>query len=198
MGCRGLLEPAGRNLPGTDVNQAIQECSGGDDHLRALQLLSGKQLQSAHAVSFRNQLNPDAFYERQVWSPVQQFAHHGPVLLLIRLATGRPHGSSLAAVQNTELNSCAVRHHTHDAAQGIDLHHQLALRNSTDRRVARHLPDRRQGHGDERSAGSAARASGTAASQPACPPPMTITSNRCMITCRYKSSRKYAGKYHRW
>jgi hypothetical protein len=97
-----------------------------------------------------------------------QQAPHGrlvepPIGLGARPADGRP----LAGVQGSELNPGAVDGPRHDPVEGVDLAHQMALAQPADGRVAGHLADRLQRVGDQ---------AAMAASQPAWPPPTTITS----------------------
>jgi hypothetical protein len=45
------------------------------------------------------------------------------------------------SVQEPELDTSSVDHATHNSAERIDLSNQMALRDSSDSRIARHLPD---------------------------------------------------------
>src|SRR5262249_21722108 len=63
------------------------------------------------------------------------------VRLLVALRAWSPDCRPLSAVQHSKLEPCHVRRLSHLTAQGIDLSSQLALCESTYRRVARHLAD---------------------------------------------------------
>jgi hypothetical protein len=58
------------------------------------------------------------------------------------------------------VDSGVVNHATHQTIQRIHLSHQMTLAYSTDRRVARHLPDRVQTLSYEHSGGAGARGGG--------------------------------------
>ena len=78
----------------------------------------------------------------------KQFAHSHAVLLLVALGARRPHGWAAAGVEEAKLNPHGIRDFSHYSAEGINLPDQMAFRDATDSRVARHLSDQVQVHGD--------------------------------------------------
>jgi len=88
----------------------------------------------------------------------------------------RTHRRALAAVQYAELDARPVDRSAHDAVERIDLAHEMGLAEPADRRVARHLADRRPLCGSAAAYAHRRRATAAATSQPACPPPTTTTS----------------------
>src|SRR5580765_3692805 len=91
------------------------------------------------------------------------------VLLLVHLRAGGPDSGPAAGIEKAKLNADSVGHFAHKAAEGIDFADEVALGNAADGRVAGHLRDEVEVHGDERSlqthAGTGARgfAAGVAA-----------------------------------
>ncbi len=69
-------------------------------------------------------------------------------MLLVHLRARRPDGRAAAGIEQAELDSDRVRHFAHDAAERIDLAHQMALGDSADRRIAGHLGDQVEVHRD--------------------------------------------------
>ena len=64
-----------------------------------------------------------------------------PVAMPVGLTAGRAHGRALARVQDAELDASLVGDLAHQAAERVDLTHDLSLAETADRRVAAHLPD---------------------------------------------------------
>ena len=73
----------------------------------------------------------------------QQFGDRAAVELAVGLGARPAHRRPLAAVQHAELDAGPVDRPAHDAVERIDLAHQMPLAEPADRRVARHLADRR-------------------------------------------------------
>ena len=105
----------------------------------------------------------------------QQFADRPAIELAVGLRARPAHRRALAAVQDAELDAGPVDRAPHDAVERIDLAHQMPLAEPADRRIARHLADRRPLVGQQQ-VRAPIRAAAAAASQPACPPPTTTTS----------------------
>ena len=74
---------------------------------------------------------------------VEQLGHCAAVQLAVRLSARSAHRRPLAAVQHAELDAGAIDRAAHEAVERIDLADQMALGETADRRVARHLADRR-------------------------------------------------------
>ncbi len=79
-------------------------------------------------------------------------------MLLVHLRPRRPHGGTAAGIQQAELDADGVGHFAHDAAQGVDLAHQVALGDAADGGVAGHLRDQVEVHGDHGGPQAQARA----------------------------------------
>ena len=93
----------------------------------------------------------------QVRFRFQHLAHADAIELLVGLGARRPYGRPAAGVEQAELNAGGVDHLAHQAAQGVNLAHQVALGDAADGGVAGHLRDEVQVHGAERRAQPHAR-----------------------------------------
>ena len=87
----------------------------------------------------------------------KQARHRPPVDGAIGLGARPAHGRPLAPVEHPEVDAGAVDGASHEAVEGVDLAHQLALAQAADGRVARHLADGLQAVGEQEGAGAEAR-----------------------------------------
>ncbi len=90
-----------------------------------------------------------------------------------------------AAIQYAELDPGPVDPAPHDPVERIDLAHKVPLAEPADRRVARHLADRRPLVRQQQVRAPSRAAA--AASHPACPPPTTTTSHVSMVSLMARS-----------
>ena len=86
--------------------------------------------------------------DAQVRLLLEHLAHADAVQLLVHLRARRPDGRAAAGVEQAELNADRIGHLAHDAAQRVDLAHQVALGDSADGGVAGHLRDQVEVHRD--------------------------------------------------
>jgi hypothetical protein len=103
----------------------------------------------------------------------------------VSLRPGRLDRRPSTAIEHSELNAGLVYNPTHQASERVDLANQVSFRDSTDGRVARHLGDQIETECDDGRL-RPVTAAAFAASQPACPAPITTTSN-----CSSKSGMRY-------
>ena len=82
----------------------------------------------------------------------QQVLNGLPIKLAVGLGTRSAHGGALGKIEGAELDTAPVDGPAHDAIQRIDLADQMALAQSADRRIARHLADRLDPMGEEQGA----------------------------------------------
>ena len=113
-------DPAGRNPP------AVAEHEPADLPAGIEQQILGRPLDDVETRRFG-----------------QQFGDGAAIELAVGLRARPAHRRALAAVQDAELDPGAVDRPAHDAVERIDLAHQMPLAEPADRRVARHLADRR-------------------------------------------------------
>ena len=166
-----------------DMDEAAQERAGREHHRAGAELAPVRELErrrrgrraiirssASASMTVRLAVSPDRLLHRRGVEP--------PVGLGPRPA----HRRSLAAVEHAELDAAAIGDAAHQPIERVDLAHQMALAQAADRRIAGHRADGgkpvRHQRGRARPCGPAA----AAASQPACPPPTTMTSNRASIS----------------
>ena len=77
----------------------------------------------------------------------QQIGNGAAVELAVGLSARPAHRRPLAAVEDAELNTGAVDRAAHDTIERIDLADEMTLAKPADRRIARHLADRRDAVG---------------------------------------------------
>ena len=80
----------------------------------------------------------------------EDFAHFDAVELLVALGAGTPDGGAAGGVEEAELDADGVGDLAHDAAEGVDFADQVAFGDAADGRIAGHLGDQVEVHGDDR------------------------------------------------
>ena len=86
---------------------------------------------------------------------------HGlAIKLAVGLGAGALHRGAFAPVQHAELDAGGVSHPAHQAVEGVDLAHQMALAEAANGRIAGHFADRGEAVGDQRRARAHAGRSG--------------------------------------
>ena len=84
----------------------------------------------------------------QIGLGFEHFLHADAVLLFVALGAGGPDGGASGGVQEAELDADLVGDEAHDAAEGVDFADQVAFGDAADGRVAGHLGDEVDVHGD--------------------------------------------------
>ncbi len=72
---------------------------------------------------------------------LEDFAHLHAVLLLVALRARRPDGGAARGIEQAELDADGVGDFAHDAAEGVDFAHEMALGDAANGGVAGHLRD---------------------------------------------------------
>ena len=152
MRAGGLPRATGRHAFITDEDLAIEKSARCQHHR-----VAGKErpIQKLHALETTRAQTPpesrgDALAQSEIRRVFQVLAGCDAVLHLVRLGPGSPHRYATAFVQNTEMNSGRVYEATHRPAQRVQLTHHVALAHATDARIAAHLADLVQVHGQQR------------------------------------------------
>ena len=141
---RRLADPAGRDLLRADMDEAAEKRAGGQHHPAGGDLAPVAETTPPtwpRASNSRSSAAPSTIVEARRLG--EQRRHRLAVELAVGLGARPPHRRPLAAVQHAELDAGAVDRPAHDAVERVDLAHQMALGEPADRRVARHLADRR-------------------------------------------------------
>ncbi len=89
----------------------------------------------------------------------EDLAHFDAVELLVALGARAPDGGAARGVEQAELDADGVGDFAHDAAERVDLADEMALGHAADGRIAAHLRDEVEVHGDERGLEAHARGS---------------------------------------
>ncbi len=141
---RLFADAARRDLFVADMDQAVEEGAGRQHD---------PPRRNAPAVTQHEPADMPAGIEQQILGrPLddveirrfgQQFGDGAAIELAVGLGARPAHRRALAAVQDAELDPGAVDRPAHDAVERIDLAHQMPLAEPADRRIARHLADRR-------------------------------------------------------
>ena len=130
----------------------------------------------AHAAVRDNEIVGLGLDHFEVRSGPDRGLHRRGIEFAVRLRARAAHGRTFAAVEHAELDAAAVGDPAHQPVERIDLAHQMALAETADGRIAATSRRRWRIVGDQRGL-APMRAAAAAASQPAWPPPITMTSN---------------------
>ena len=101
-------------------------------------------------IGNKQQLSHLGLQDPQIGFVFQPLPHTNPVLLLVALRPRRPHGRTAAGVQQAKLDAHGIGQLSHHAAQGVNLANDMPFGNTSNRRVAGHLGDQVNIHGDHR------------------------------------------------
>jgi hypothetical protein len=82
-----------------------------------------------------------ALAQSETWAILQHSLHAQPIESFVGLGSRRSNCRPLFSIEGSELNSGVINSSTHLAAEGVDLFDQMALANTANRGVTRHLAD---------------------------------------------------------
>ena len=85
---------------------------------------------------FEDQIDDLGLLDGQVRFLFENLPHLDAVLLLVALCAGRPYCWTAARVEQAKLDADGVGDLAHDSAEGVDLPHQVALRDTANRGIA--------------------------------------------------------------
>ena len=157
---RVLAVAARRDAQIAAMDDAVEEGAGRqhDGPGAKLSPLAGRD--SDHTVAVHDQTLGRAGHQAQVGIVGQLGLHGLAIETTVDLASRAAYGGALGAVQQTELDARGVGQPAHDAVQGVDLAHQMALAQTADGRVAAHLANSFQLLGQQQGASAGPRGSG--------------------------------------
>ena len=89
----------------------------------------------------KNQIRHLRLLDCQIGLRLEDLAHLQAVGLLIALGARGPDGWAARRIQEAELDADCIRDFSHDSAEGVDFADQVALGDSADCWIARHLGD---------------------------------------------------------
>ena len=124
------------------MHDGFEKRAGGQDHRAGLiERITGDSDAGDFAVVGFNRF--DGFLaERQIVLQLNPVFHLKLIRFFVRLSPRTVHGRTFATVEHPEMNPGGINHAAHFAAERIDFADNLALGNSSDRRIAAHLCDR--------------------------------------------------------
>jgi hypothetical protein len=108
---------------------------------------------------FDDEVNNFGLADMETRLRLEDFAHLDAIELLVALGAGAPDSGTARGVEESELDADGVGNFAHDAAERVDLADEMALGDTTDGRIAAHLGDEVEVHGDERGLEAHARGS---------------------------------------
>ena len=158
--CRRLAHPPRGRLALADVNEAAQEGAGGQYDRARREHAPVRESHRRDAALRENQVVRLALEHFEPLGFADRLLHRCGVKLAVSLGARPAHRRALAAVEHAELDPAVIGYAAHQAVERIDLAHQVAFAEPSDRGVARHRADGREPVGQERGAGAHARRRG--------------------------------------
>ena len=149
---RRLADAACRGLHLALMDDAAQEGARGQHDRTGANRASTRQHDAADGARIQQQILHPALDHVEPRRRRDGRLHRLPVELAVGLGPRPVHGGALGAIEKPELDAGSVRDAAHQAVEGIDLAHEVALAEPADGRVAGHLADGRELVRDERSA----------------------------------------------
>ena len=141
---RRFADAAGGNLLFADMDEAAQECAGGEHHGAAGNLAAIGEFHAADAAIFENEIVGFGFDDLEIGRRANRGLHGLGVELAVGLGARAAHGRAFAAVQDAELDAAGVGDAAHEAVQSVDFPHQMALAEPANGRIAGHGADGRE------------------------------------------------------
>ena len=123
------------------MNATAQKRPGGDHDGPRREAAAIRRLDTGDLVGVQNEARNRALGDIERGQLLEQGADGAAVQRAIALRARCPDGWSLGSIEHAELDGGAVGRSPHDAAQRVDLAHQVSLRDPAHCRVARHLRD---------------------------------------------------------
>ena len=126
----------------THMEQAAHECASRDDHRATIEAQTEIGFHALDAVFADHESRDISLLHVEVWLALEERLHAELIGFLIALRARSPDARSLRGIQHAELNPGCISVQPHRTAEGIDLPNHVALRQTSNRRVTGHLPDR--------------------------------------------------------
>src|SRR4029450_1748157 len=151
---RRFTRAARRKAPVADMDQAVQKGSSGHHYGPCADLAAVHKSCTDNGLPVCEQLCDLALAESESGDRLELVPHLAPVERSISLGARRLHCRSTASIEHPELDAGLIDDPSHKTAQRVDLADEMALGNSTDRWIARHLSDQVEAQRDQGSSGS--------------------------------------------
>src|SRR6185503_5870559 len=143
-----LSRPPRRILLLSAMNKSVKKCPRSNDdrsctHSAAIPKPDSDCPLAGLSADFRrqttvlqNQIRNFSLLDLKIPLRLQNLAHPNPIGLLVALRPRRPHRRPAGSVQQSKLDANCIRNLAHNAAQRVDLAHQVPFGNSANRRIA--------------------------------------------------------------
>ncbi len=126
------------------MDQAVEERAGGQHDAPGADLPAVAQHDAGGVAGIiPQQILYRTLGDGEVRRVGQKIGDRAAIELAVGLRPRPAHRRPLAAVQDAELDAGPVDGTAHDAVERVDLAHEMPFAEPADRRVARHLADRR-------------------------------------------------------
>ena len=125
------------------MDEAAQERSGRHDGRATRERRAVLEGQAGEPAASHGEARGRAFPHGEVRRFFEDPRHLGGVKRLVGLAAEAAHGRSARGVEHLELDRRPICDEPHRAPERVDLADDLSFRETSDRRVAAHAPDRR-------------------------------------------------------
>ncbi len=154
---RELARPAGAVPYQSHVDQPTEKGPGRDDDRPRAMADADLILDADDPARVEDEARRLTLPDLQARLALDGPLHRAPIAGAIALGARRAHRRSARSVERLELDRGVVGVASHLAAERVDLADQVTLRGAADGRVARHLADRVEVHGEQQRAASHAR-----------------------------------------
>ena len=138
--CGRIARTSGLIIVQAHMHLPVEEGTGREHHGMRMERNAKLCHCTGNAVSLQQQIVHCLLKQSEIGLILQCLTNGLPIQHPVCLRTRSTHGGPLAGIQDAKLDTGLVGCHGHDATQRIDLLHQMALADPSNRRVARHLP----------------------------------------------------------
>ena len=124
------------------MDEPAQERTCGQHHRPCPEFAAVSQTYAGHVASHEKIVHL-AGDDPEVGHRFDRRPHGRGIEFAVGLGARAAHRRPLASIEHAELDAAGVRHTAHEAVEGVDLAHEMALPEPADRRIARHGADGR-------------------------------------------------------
>src|SRR6516165_5719727 len=157
---RRLAHAPRRRLPLANMDEPAQEGSRGEHDGPCPELAPVRELEPSDALAANYQVVRLGFDHREIRRIANRLLHGPGIERAVCLRARSAHGRPLATIEHAKLDAAEIGHAAHQAVERVDLAHQMAFAQASDRGIARHRADGREAMGDERDLRAHARGRG--------------------------------------
>src|SRR6185369_11068532 len=123
------------------MNEPIQKSSGRDHNGVRSKTATIFQHDASESSLIEHKIDDFSLPQMEIRGRFKRAPHLGAIAHAIRLGSWRLNRRAARSIEQSKLNASTIDDAAHDAAERVDLAHEMSLRNSTNRGIARHLTD---------------------------------------------------------